>query len=197
MHRTSAVLCLLVALGTGGCATVVTRGYQTITVQTDPAGADCTFSRDGLPLARVNPTPGAALVGKSAGALSLLCRKEGYLDAAAPMEAGFQAATLGNVLIGGIIGLVIDASTGAITTYPDTVTVTLSSHEFASDAARDAFFKELTQSLILAHEESVKRIKTVCPDAECERQLAAVRTSQTARLAEIEQRRALAKIRPP
>jgi hypothetical protein len=197
VHCTFLVLCLLVAFGAGGCATVVTHGFQTIAVQTDPAGADCTFSRDGLPLARVNPTPGEALVGKSSGALSLLCRKEGYVDAAAPMESGFQAMTLGNVLIGGIIGLVIDASTGAMTTYPDTVTITLLPHEFASNAARDAFFGSLTQSVVVAHEESIKRVKTVCPAAECDRQLAALRTSQTARLAEIEQRRTLAKVRPP
>ncbi len=98
----SASLCLLVAFGAGGCATIVTRSFQTITVQTEPEGADCTFSRDGIPLVRVDPTPGGALVGKSAGALSLLCRKEGYLDAATPMESGFQAMTLGNVLIGGV-----------------------------------------------------------------------------------------------
>ena len=193
----SAVLCLLVAFGAGGCATVVTRGFQTITVQTEPEGADCTFSRDGLPLARVNPTPGEALVGKSAGALSLLCRKEGYLDAAAPMESGFQAMTLGNVLIGGIFGLVVDASSGAMTIYPDSVTVTLAPHEFASDAARDAFFKDLAQRFVLAHEEFMKRIKFLCPAAECDRQLAAASTSQSARLAEIEQRRTLAKVRPP
>ena len=117
----------------------------------------------------MNPTPGGALVGKSAGALSLLCRKEGYLDAETPMESGFQAMTLGNVLIGGVFGLVVDASTGAMTTYPDTVSVTLAPHEFASDAARDAFFLHLMQRFVLAHEESTRRIKSLCPAAECDR----------------------------
>ena len=197
MHCTSAAWCLLVALGLAGCATVTTHGFQTIAVHTEPAGADCTFSRDGTTLARVNPTPGEVLVGKSPGAMSLSCRKDGYVDAIATMQAGLQPMAVGNILIGGIVGLVIDASTGAMALYPDAVTVRLFPHEFASDAARDAFFADLLRSFLAGHDAVVERIKTVCPAPDCDRQLDAVRTGRTAKLAEIEQKRALAKVRPP
>ncbi len=84
-----------------------------------------------------------------------------------------------------------------MTTYPDTVSVTLAPHEFASDAARDAFFLHLMQRFVLANEESTRRIKSLCPAAECDRQLAAASAGQRARLAEIEQQRTLAKVRLP
>jgi hypothetical protein len=43
------------------------------------------------------------------------------------VRADFQAATLGNILIGGVIGVVVDAASGAMGTYPPSVAVILPS----------------------------------------------------------------------
>lgn len=41
-----------------GCATITKGSQQTVTISTDPTGAACNMTRDGKPLAVVNPTPG-------------------------------------------------------------------------------------------------------------------------------------------
>ena len=196
MRCHSVVLVLLsISVVTGGCATVMTRGFQTIIVSTEPSGADCTFSRDGSVLSRVNPTPGAILVGKGAGPLGVLCRKDGYQDTAGSTGSEFQPVTFGNILLGGLIGLVVDASTGAMTKYPESVTFILVPQEFASAADRDLFFAGLSQSFLVTYEEVLIRIKKTCAPEDCAQQLQAVDVGRTAKLTEIEQKRQLARVR--
>src|SRR5512147_1593355 len=90
---------LLVALGTmlAGCATLVSGTTQTIGVNTDPEGADCQFTREGVLVGRVNPTPGTIQIGKDYGSISVLCQKEGFEDTAGVVGSEFQAMTLGNI----------------------------------------------------------------------------------------------------
>ena len=185
---------LALAAGLGGCATVTSGGFQTIDIKTEPAGADCMFSREGAPLARVNPTPGPILVGKSAGNISVLCRKIGFEDTGGTIGSGFQPMTLGNIVLGGIIGVVVDASTGAMTKYPEAVTFLLIPHEFRSERERDQFFADMEQSFLGSYEEVVARIRKSCSPEDCPRQLQAAEAGRQAKLAEIEQRRLLAKV---
>ena len=44
--------------------------------------------------------------------------------------------TFGNILFGGIIGIAVDAASGAMHQYPDSVTITLIPDEFATAEAR-------------------------------------------------------------
>lgn len=195
MRRTSAPLVLLsFAIIAVGCATIATGGFQTISVRTEPEGADCRFSRDGNVVARVNPTPGAILVGKASGSISVLCRKDGYQDTSGTTNSDFQAMTLGNILLGGLIGVVVDASSGAMMKYPEAVTFTLVPLEFPSAADRDAFFAQLATSFLEEYGEVVDRIKKSCAAKDCERQLQAADAGRTAKLAEIEQKRLLARV---
>ena len=46
-------------------------------------------------------------------------------DAVITLSSEFQAMTLGNVLIGGVVGIVVDAASGAAGRYPNSVTLTL------------------------------------------------------------------------
>jgi hypothetical protein len=185
---------LALASALGGCATVTSGGFQTIDIKTEPEGADCMFSRDGNPVARVNPTPGPILVGKSAGNIAVLCRKMGFEDTGGTIGSGFQPMTLGNVVLGGIIGVVVDASTGAMTKYPETVTFLLIPHEFRSERDRDQFFADMTHAFLSSYEEVVTRIGRSCSPEDCPRQLQAAAAGRQAKLAEIEQRRLLAKV---
>jgi len=130
-------------LSLGACASVVEGTDQTVTVKTIPAGANCELSRDGQTIGVVNPTPGSVLIDKSKDAVSVNCTKEGHDDGAETMASSFQGMTFGNILIGGIIGIGIDAASGAMHFYPDSVEVFLIPNSFASAADRDAFFDQL------------------------------------------------------
>ena len=195
MQRVCAIsVWLSIAVGAAGCATITTGGFQTISIRTEPEGADCRFSRDGDLVARVNPTPGPILVGKTPGSISVLCRKYGYVDTAGTIGSGFQPITLGNIVLGGLIGIVIDASTGAMTQYPETVTFLLIPHEFQSATDRDRFFADLSKSFQVEYEAVLGRITKSCLPADCERQLQAAEAGRAAKLAEIEEKRRLAKV---
>jgi hypothetical protein len=94
-------------------------------VTTEPPGASCAVSREGQQLAVVNPTPGSVTVDKSSRALNLRCERPGNLPAVTSVPSTVQAMTAGNLLVGGVIGLGIDAASGAMHQYPSSVALTL------------------------------------------------------------------------
>ena len=190
MLALAALACVVVLAS--GCATITKGTTQTVTVNTEPAGAVCTLTRNSTPLAVVNPTPGSVSVGKGAGAVSVVCKKETYLDAAGTMSSQFQAMTFGNILFGGLIGVAVDAASGAMHEYPPMVTITLIPAQFPSNVDRDGFFERMRQTLLRESAEVKVRIAKECRAAACESDLAAAEAGTKAKLAEIDQKRALA-----
>lgn len=196
MRRTCALASAFASLAlAAGCATVTTGGFQTISITTVPEGADCRFSRGGAVFARVNPTPGSILVGKESSGISVVCTKNGYEDMAGTTASEFQPMTFGNIILGGLIGVVVDASSGAMMKYPEAVTFTLVPQEFPTAIERDRFFADLSNAFLAEYDETLARIKNFCIPENCERQIGAAESGRTARLAEIEQRRLLARVR--
>jgi len=112
------VIAAFAAMSCTGCATLTTGTTQTVTVTTDPPGATCHLHREGTLIAVVNPTPGSIVIGKSSRDLSVRCSREGHDDNTAIVRPEFQAATLGNIILGGVVGIVIDAASGAAGAYP-------------------------------------------------------------------------------
>jgi hypothetical protein len=110
-----------------GCSTILSGTSQKITVNTDPPGADCELTRDGLTIGRVNPTPGVTEVSTNRSAITVACKKEGYTDSSDVNKAGFDPATLGNILLGGLVGFVVDASSGAASKYDSVINIQLQS----------------------------------------------------------------------
>lgn len=177
-----------------GCATIVKGTTQSVTVNTDPSGANCVLSRDGAQIAVVNPTPGTVIVEKARGTISLACRRSGYQDSVGVLASTFQAMTFGNILFGGIIGVAVDAGSGAMNEYPPMVTITMVPDEFASVAERDAFFDKIRADLVREAEEVKERIKSICT-SDCDAQLKAADDGVAAKIAEIEGRRRAARVR--
>jgi hypothetical protein len=109
----------LAALGVAlsGCATVVKGTTQSIAVTTPPVeGASCVLtSKEGT---WTVVTPGVAKVGKTKQDIQIHCTKSGYQDATATIPSNFEGWTLGNVILGGLIGFGVDAATGAMNEYP-------------------------------------------------------------------------------
>jgi hypothetical protein len=190
------LFCVVVGTMLSGCATVVSGTSQTIGVNSDPEGADCQFRRKGVLVGRVNPTPGTMQIGKDYESVSVLCTKEGFDDTAGVIGSEFQAMTLGNILLGGVIGVVVDAASGAMMKYPESVTFTLIPKMFDSEAARDKFFADMRDTFLAEYAEVVARIKSKCTPDACENELKAAEAGRDSRLAEIEKRRLLAKVKP-
>ena len=116
----------LIALGfeLSGCATIVKGTTQSVSVTTTPTGAEgakCELKNSQG--SWFVTTPGSAVVHKTKNDLTVMCKKDGYQDADVVVPAKFGAATAGNILAGGVIGLGVDAASGANYTYATTTTV--------------------------------------------------------------------------
>ncbi|HEY3178103.1 MAG TPA: hypothetical protein VGL25_04410 [Casimicrobiaceae bacterium] len=181
------------ALLTSGCATLTKGTSQTITINTDPPGAVCTLTRDAKPLAVVNPTPGSIPIEKAKGTVAILCKRPSYLDADGALESEFQAVTFGNILFGGLIGIVVDAASGAMHQYPTMITIQLIPEQCPTVSERDAFFDKMKATLLVEVAEVKERIGKSCREDQFQSQLGAADAGAKAKLAEIEQKRALAK----
>ncbi|MBS0595683.1 MAG: hypothetical protein JSR84_19715 [Proteobacteria bacterium] len=192
LRTTFAVTSVLLA---SGCATVTTGTTQAVGVNTDPQGADCHFSRDGKLVGRVNPTPGTMQIGKGYGNVAVSCKKDGFDELAGTIGSEFQAMTLGNILLGGIIGIAVDAASGALMKYPESVTFALVPTQFSSIPARDKFFGDMRDTFLAEYAEVVARIKATCRPENCETQLKAAEAGRDSRLAEIEKRRLLSSVK--
>ena len=190
-------LLLSLVVLTSGCATLTKGGSQTVTVDTDPSGATCALTRDAKHVAIINPTPGSVPVEKAQGTIAIACNRQGYLEAAGTLASEFQAMTFGNILFGGVIGIVVDAASGAMHEYPATVTITLIPEGFASAKARDEFFDRMRAALEQEATEVKDRIDQKCARNDCDRQLAAANAGKAKKLAEIEAQRASARIVGP
>ena len=106
-----------------GCATIMEGSSQSVTVTTDPAGANCTVDRAGQHIGQVFPTPGSIHLDKSKNDLSVTCSHDGYQTATVAQSPKFQGTTFGNIVAGGLIGVAIDAASGANFQYPSEVKV--------------------------------------------------------------------------
>lgn len=111
----AAIAALSVAVS--GCATIVKGSSQDIAITTPPVtGASCSLSSS-----QGNwmvTTPGVVHVERSKADVQIRCTKSGYVDGFASIPSNFEGWTVGNLLLGGVVGLGVDAATGAINDYP-------------------------------------------------------------------------------
>lgn len=125
MRISKAVAATLLACGTCGCASVVSGTSQTLTLDTAPPGAECSLTRKGLVIGRVNPTPGSILVQRTRDDITVTCTREGYQTGTFVNKSGLEATTFGNIILGGLIGVAIDSASGANNKYDATMRITL------------------------------------------------------------------------
>jgi len=112
-----------------GCASMMSGTSQTLTLDTIPSGADCSLTRKGLVIGRVNPTPGAVYVQRTHDDITVSCTKEGYQTGSFLNKSGLEAATFGNIILGGLVGVFVDAASGADNKYDEKVRIVLAPTE--------------------------------------------------------------------
>ena len=192
--RATLLILIVTAILTSGCATIVKGSSQGVTVKTDPPGANCDLTRKGKSIGVVNPTPGTVQLGKGASALDVSCKKPGYLDASAKLSSSFQGWTLGNVILGGIVGIVVDAGSGAMHQYQPEISMKLLPASFDSNESRDAYFNSWRDDLLGQSEKTKAEISGKCAKTQCEKLLIAVDTKTRQAITEVEASRQRARI---
>ena len=100
-----------------GCATITKGTTQAITLDTPGApGATCTLVSDGIGT-KVVQTPATLTLDKSQSAISVTCKKQCFQDGVGIIASNTETMTAGNLLLGGVIGLGVDAASGAMNKY--------------------------------------------------------------------------------
>lgn len=101
-----------------GCASITTGKEQKLTFDTDPAGADCTLTQSGVDIDKFK-TPRMLSVRRANSPLIVACSKAGYHQTRAMIATTISDGAWGNLVVGGIIGVMIDQSNGAAFRYYD------------------------------------------------------------------------------
>jgi len=107
------------------CSSVVEGTSQEILVNTNPPGADCALMRQGVAIARVNPTPGATTIKKTKYDITIECTMANFHKSTYFNKSDAAGATFGNIIIGGGIGWAIDSASGADNKYTSPVNITM------------------------------------------------------------------------
>lgn len=155
-------LALLALLLTSACATVTTGTTQSVTITSDPTGASCRLERDGATVGVVNPTPGSVSISRSTRDLTVRCERAGHQPGIRTISASFQAMTLGYILLGGVVGIVVDAASGAVGQYEPNIHVVLPPGQFGSTGSRDAWFEEQRRALVAQYDERIAAVRATC-----------------------------------
>lgn len=118
---------LAAMLALTGCASITGEKIQPLSVITvfdnkEVAGIGCTLSNDAG--SWFLTSPGSVTVHKSTGDLAIDCKKESMAGNVTVVSKANSGAW-GNILVGGVIGYVVDRQTGAGFNYPTNVTIML------------------------------------------------------------------------
>lgn len=125
------------AVLTSACATIVEGRHQIVTVETPLAeGAACELKDNVEHVWKINGTPGSVEVTRGDGPMLVTCTKEGYEKESIAVDETIEAMAVGNVLLGGGVGIVIDAVSGAGQTYPDKITVWMKPEKWESETQK-------------------------------------------------------------
>src|SRR5262245_23029266 len=124
LHRCLVAVAMAVAALTSGCASVTSGPQQAVNFQTDPGDADCTLTQSNMEIAKFK-TPNSVVLKRANLPIMMACTKAGYYPTRAMIGSTIAGAAWGNLVLGGIVGVVIDQSTGAAYRYYDPPKFTL------------------------------------------------------------------------
>jgi hypothetical protein len=109
----------LLAVVMAGCASITKGTNQSVSLDTPGApGATCTLTSEAIGT-KVVQTPVAMVLDKSQHNITVNCKKECFQDAVGLIPTSTEAMAAGNVIAGGVVGLAVDAATGAMNKYND------------------------------------------------------------------------------
>jgi hypothetical protein len=125
MHRFGAAA--FAALTLAGCASVTRGTTENISISTTPSGAVAEIAGLDIPTSCITP---CVVQAKRSADITVTVNKEGYEPQIIPLTkevpGSGAAGFAGNLLLGGVVGMGVDAATGAALDHkPNPVIVTL------------------------------------------------------------------------
>ena len=119
-------LASVVLLFTVGCGSIIHQTTQEVPVKSEPAGAAVTVACGDVTNDPRLVTPAVVMVHRKPDHCTIALEKEGYQREEVSLRKTMSGWYIGNVLVGGIIGFIVDAANGAMwNRTPAEVNVTL------------------------------------------------------------------------
>jgi hypothetical protein len=124
---------ILAAVTLCSCASIVSKSSRPVTITSSPSGAKVTLSKSSGVAIQTGETPMTVTLETSNGFFSkakyqVEASKPGYETARTEIAAGVNGWYFGNLLFGGVIGmLIVDPATGAMWKLEDVYSVNLPS----------------------------------------------------------------------
>ena len=108
-----------------GCATIIHGTTQEISITSTPEAADVTIKTAGGAISSTGTTPATFELSRK-NEYDVFINLAGYQEESVHINKEFDALYLGNILCGGIVGLIVDAANGAMNNLePSVINVTL------------------------------------------------------------------------
>ncbi len=125
MSRITAALFGLLSILFAGCSTIVKGTDQQVSVNTPGVnGAMCQLQSPAIGTRTVQP-PANIVLPKSKHNVAVTCQAQCYAKVVGTLASHTEMMTAGNVLFGGLIGLGVDAASGAMNKYDPGVEVVM------------------------------------------------------------------------
>ena len=108
-----------------GCATITKGTTQMVSVDTPGApGSKCLLTSSSIGQVNI-VTPATINLQKGSENIAVRCTKECYNDGTGIIGSNTEAMAAGNLIAGGIIGLGVDAASGAMNKYNEQNQITM------------------------------------------------------------------------
>jgi hypothetical protein len=125
MGRILAAFCGVISILLSGCSTIVKGTEQQVSVSTPGVpGATCQLSSPAVGTRTVQ-TPANIVLPKSNHNVAVSCTAQCFAPGVGTLGSHTEVMTAGNVVFGGLIGLGVDAASGAMNTYDSSVEVVM------------------------------------------------------------------------
>ena len=119
-----AIICIA-SFVLNGCASIGNGKSQQVQITTpNVRNATCTLTNSQGSWVLHNP-PGIIDVKHAKDPLIIKCSEDGYVTAKQSVPSHISGFMVGNVLLGGVVGAVVDSSDNAAYSYPFDITVTM------------------------------------------------------------------------
>jgi len=126
-----------------------------------------------------------------------VCHKEGLAESTETIPSELHGGTVGNVIAGGLIGIAVDAASGANNQYRDVTFVAFAPESFASTDERDRYFAEMGRRVSTTADAEVKRVMDGCAQSKrefCTIEADRVKSAKQSALESIDQKKANVRI---
>jgi hypothetical protein len=123
------IILITSCIALSACSTITKGSTQTVAISTPGVeNALCTLESPAIGQMTVK-TPDTVMIEKSKHDIHVTCEKACYETASGTIPSNFENMTFGNIIFGGVIGVAVDAGTGALNKYEPSISIAMKKHE--------------------------------------------------------------------